>query len=230
MMISSWYDKLTEHRHKTYISLFTPEGSRPILLACGCAEGNVSLKVTKKVNAKKVLGIDLDDIALSLAQKKGIRTIKSDLNSDFPLKDETVDIISSDQVIEHLTNVDNFMKEVYRVLKPEGYAVISTENLSAWHNVLAILLGKQAFAQHISSKWHLGNPFSPHYKKPMDSPFPHVHIFTTQGLKDLSEIYGFKVEKMRGIGYFPLFLSRYLEVVDPIHAYFLAIKIRKPKD
>ena len=65
-----------------------------------------------------------------------------DLNKKFPIKDNSVDVVVSDQVIEHLTDVvDNFVKEIFRILKPEGYAVISTENLSSWNNLFALLFG-----------------------------------------------------------------------------------------
>lgn len=227
---TKWYDKITESRKQAFLSLFESSGS--VLLGCGCTEGALTLKVAKRVRAKKLVGIDLDDTSLSFARKKGIDTIKSDLNFGFPLKDASVDIVSADQVIEHLTNVDNFTKEIHRVLKPEGYAVICTENLSSWHNIFALLLGKQAFSQCISSKFHVGNPFSPHYKKPITSTSSqHIHIFTIQGLIDIFEIYGFKVEKVRGIGYFlfPPSIGKFFERIDPIHAYFLAIKIRKPR-
>jgi hypothetical protein len=46
-------------------------------------------------------------------------------------------------VIEHLPATDNFMREIARVLAQEGYAPVSTNNLSCWHNVASLALGWQ---------------------------------------------------------------------------------------
>lgn len=224
-----WYAKLTKYRWKVYTSMFESSGKGRVL-GLGCTEGSLTLQVAQRVGAKKVFGIDLDHKALSQAHKKSILPIVSDLNQNFPLSDKSIDVVSADQIIEHLIDVDRFVEEIYRVLKPGGYAVICTENLSSLHNIFAILLGKQAFSQTISSRYQLGNPFSPHYKEEINVPFPHIHIFTIQGLKDLFKVYGFKLERIRGIGYFPLLplsVGKFFEHIDPVHAYFLAIKIKK---
>jgi ubiquinone/menaquinone biosynthesis C-methylase UbiE len=224
----SYYEGLTAQRRKIYASLFSQSGS--VLLGLGCADGSVTLQVSKMVKSSVNLGIDFDNDSLMKANAKEILALKADLNSVFPLVDESVDVVSSDQVIEHLTNVDNFVAEIFRVLKPGGYAVISTENLSSWHNIFALMMGKQAFSQQISSKYQIGNPYSLHYKEQLNS-FPHVHIFTIQGLRDIFEVYGFYVEKVRGIGYFPFpnQVSKFFEAIDPTHTYFLAIKVKKPR-
>jgi len=226
----SCYDKLTRYRKKVYISLFKDEKGS-VLLGCGCAGGALTLKIAKIVEAKTVIGVDLDKTALAKAKARGIKTIESDLNRRLPLESNSCDVIHADQVIEHLSNIDGFVKEIYRILKPGGFGVFSTENLSSWHNLFALVLGKQAFSQHISSKFFLGNPFSPHYKEKLNISFPHIHIFTIQGLKDLFETYGFVIDKIKGIGYspFPPSIGKILEICDPTHSYFLAIKVRKPK-
>jgi 2-polyprenyl-3-methyl-5-hydroxy-6-metoxy-1,4-benzoquinol methylase len=225
--VQKWWDELTRERIRVYLGLFEEPGD--VLCGLGCATGVLTFQVAQKINAKMTYGVDLDEKSLVSAHQKGIVTIKGDLNQPFPLNDEITDVISSDQVIEHLYNVDNFVKEIYRVLKPGGYAVIATENLSSWHNIFAILLGKQAFSQQISSKLHIGNPYSIHDKKPMES-FPHIHIFTIQGLKDIFEIYGFRIQRVRAVGYFPfpVRLGSILERIDPTHAFFLCIQVRKP--
>jgi SAM-dependent methyltransferase len=225
-----YYRKLTMHREAIYCSLF--DECRPILVGLGCADGSLTLEVAKRTRAERIVGIDLDDDALAKAKKKGILAIKADLNSGFPIRDESIDIVGSDQVIEHVRDVDTFVEEMHRILRPGGYAVVSTENLSSWHNIFAILLGKQAFSQQISSRHHVGNPFSLHFGEPLTVRFPHVHIFTVQGLKDILRIYGFYVDKVRGIGYFPIpaALGGPFEVIDSTHSYFLAVRARRMED
>jgi len=73
---------------------------------------------------------------------------------------------------------------VYRILKPGGYAVISTENLASWDNILALILGYTPFSMEFDEGIKkLGNPISPHEKE-VDPNYktPHVRIFTYRGL------------------------------------------------
>lgn len=224
-----WYDKLTEYRHKIHISLFEEKGA--CLLGLGCGLGELTYKVGRKVGADNVIGIDMED-RLQEAYKKRIKLIKCNLNNRIPLQDQSVNIISADQIIEHLSNVDLFVEEIFRVLKPGGYAVIGTENLASLHNLFALILGKQAFSQFISSRYWLGNPFTPHYKKPVRKGMSHVQVFTIQGLKDICEFYNLKVERVRGIGYFlflPFWWGKLFEKICPAHASFIAVRVRKSK-
>jgi len=226
---TTWYDKLTEYRHKIHISLFEENGA--CLLGLGCGLGELTYQVSKKAEAGNVIGIDMDD-RLRDAYKGRIKLIRCDLNNRIPLQDQSIDIISADQIIEHLSNTDLFVEEIFRVLKPGGYAVIGTENLASLYNLFALVLGKQAFSQFISSRYWLGNPFTPHYKKPVRKGMFHIQVFTIQGLRDICEFYHLKVERVRGIGYFPFlpfWCGKLFEKLCPAHAYFIAVRVRKLK-
>jgi ubiquinone/menaquinone biosynthesis C-methylase UbiE len=74
------------------------------------------------------------------AKSKGIVVFKANLNKSFPLPDNSIDQVCANQVIEHRIDTDNFVSEIYRVLKPNGSVVIATENLASWHNIAALLL------------------------------------------------------------------------------------------
>ena len=59
----------------------------------------------------------------------------SDIDSGFvsnlgeiPLKDDSIDIVFSNMVLEHLSQPAMFFKEIRRVLRPGGYFVFSTPN------------------------------------------------------------------------------------------------------
>ncbi len=226
---NSWHRQLTEYRHRMYLSLFEEKGF--YLIGLGSAEGSLTYKVGEKVEAKKVIGIDMHSGLLE-AYKERIKLINCNLNNGIPLKDESVDIVSGDQIIEHLYYTDIFVEEIYRVLKPGGYAVLCTENLASLHNLFALMLGKQAFSQFVSSRYKLGNPFTPHYKKPVRNGCFHVQIFTIQGLKDICELYNLKVERVKGIIFFPFlpfWAGKLFEKICPAHAHFIAVRVRKSK-
>lgn len=153
------------------------------------------------------------------------------MNKKFPIKDSPFDVVVSDQVIEHLTDVDNFVKEIFRILNPEGYAVIATENLSSWNNLFALLFGYgPPSLQYSAEKRIEGGPLSPHHAENILSESPrHVYIFTYQALKEIFSLHGFTVERLIGGGYYPCpeFLMRIMSKIDPRHSQFLIIKVRK---
>src|SRR5690606_25845842 len=60
----------------------------------------------------------------------GIKFIQADLNKPLPVADNTFDIVAALEVIEHLENSYATMREIARILKPGGYAVVSTPNES----------------------------------------------------------------------------------------------------
>jgi hypothetical protein len=88
-------------------------------------------------------------------------------------------------------------------------------------------LGYQAFSQHISDRYHLGNPFSSFAGRVINDLYSaHKRIFTIRGLPALLKKHGFKIENVLGAGFAPLpaFLSR----IDKIHSRFIIVKARKP--
>ena len=116
-------------------------------------------------------------------------------------------------------------------MNPGGYTIISTPNLTAWENVLSIILGYQLFATGISDEINLGNPLSPDHKQKTYGGHYDAHhrVFTYQGLKELLEYHRFQVEKIVGAGYlpFPARVARLVSKIDPRHARFLTVKARK---
>lgn len=233
--------KAKADRWRAFLSLLQ-EGSGGTLLDCGCNDGKNTMRIADYIAADRVYGIDIVGEVLEEARKSGIIGIQSDLNEKFPLNDEIADVVFSNQVIEHLTNTFNFVKEVFRVLKPGGYAVISTNNLAAWHNIIALLLGWQPF----DSKMGVGNPLQfVGLEAPLDARFvippaetqrgyrygTHNKVLAHRALKEIFVSSGFTVEKIRGSGYypFPSVLADMFQRTDPSHAVFLTIKARRPK-
>jgi len=227
--MSSTSFKISE---RNFLSLLEKISS-VMLCDLGCGDGEFTLKAAKNIGTRRIYGIDLFTNCVEASKQKGIHVINADLNQGLPFADKTFDVVISSQVIEHLVQTDTFVTEINRVLKSDGYAIISTENLASWHNIFALLLGYRPFSQDCSSYVKIGNPLSIHYQdKITDVGLLHHKIFTYTALTELFEIHGFKVENVLGGGYypFPSFLSRIFSRWDPRHAHFLVIKVRKKKD
>ncbi len=228
VLISMWRNARNMNNENIFTLLEKNNAAK--FLDLGCDDGDFTLKIATIIGTKYIYGVDVVDERLEAAKKKGIKTSKADINQKLPFPNDSFDIVHANQVIEHLVDTDNFAEEIYRILKPNGYAIISTENLSSWHNIAALTLGRQAFSQHISSKYHIGNEFSPHDGEKMGmQSWTHVKIFTYFGLREFFRVHGFKIDKIKGAGYHPFqnLLSKAFSRIDPIHAPYITIKVSK---
>jgi SAM-dependent methyltransferase len=215
-------DRIYQENKRLFVSFFEKNGGS--LLDLGCNDGTYTLEIAEYTGAKGVHGIDSDEKAIKESRLKGVKAEKCDINGRFPYKDNTFDAVSAHQVLEHIFDTRNFFEEVNRVLKPGGYAVISTPNLSSLHSIAFILLGRQPTVLHVTDT-QVGNPLK---GTRIDQP-GHIKAFNVASLKDLAEIYGFKTEKIQGFGFhfLPIRIQRILSKPLGRWAIFLTIKIRK---
>jgi len=82
-------------------------------------------------DAAKVFGVEIDQDSLEYSNKNYSRgNIEYKLGSaeKIPLDDASVDVVVSFETIEHVKNYTVFLKEIRRVIKPGGVAIISTPN------------------------------------------------------------------------------------------------------
>lgn len=96
-------------------------------IACGSGYGTQIMALS----AAKVYGVDNSQAAIEYAKNnfagRNIDYLVGNCEN-IPLRDASVDIIVSFETIEHLENPAIFLKEIKRVLKPNGKLIISTPN------------------------------------------------------------------------------------------------------
>ncbi len=217
------YEHAAEMNRQNLVDLVRRAGGQS-LLDLGCDDGVWTRRLAEAVGATDVHGVELVETQAEKARANGIRVHTIDLNQPLSLPSDAFDVVHANQVIEHVSNVDLFVSEVYRVLKPGGHAVISTENGSSWHNVFAAAMGWQIFSlTNVSSrKAGLGNPFAiQRGSDPFTGTWTHKTIFNYRGLIEMFEVHGFTDVRIAGAGYFPLpaFLGR----LDPRHSAFITV-------
>jgi methionine biosynthesis protein MetW len=126
------------------------------ILDLGCGDGKeISIYISKKC---EVHGVDIGDNILKESKKRGLITKKHDLSKKLPFKKEYFDIVFAGEVIEHLYDSSMFIKEIERVLKKNGKAIITTPNLAHFPDRIRLLFGKtttQIQANHIFLKMHI---------------------------------------------------------------------------
>lgn len=108
------------------------------LLELGCGEGR-GVELLAPL-AASYIGIDkikavIDDLQHKYPQYQ----FMDGVFPPFPFEDDTFDSIVTFQVIEHVKKDEEFIKEIHRVLKPGGTALITTPNIkmtlsrNPWH-------------------------------------------------------------------------------------------------
>jgi methionine biosynthesis protein MetW len=216
------YKKWETERDKGFLEILEPNPESKVV-DLGCGKGDFTLKVKEAVNCHQIYGVDVWEEGLFESGNKGIKAQKMDLNSKLLIPDESFDVVVTNQVIEHLFYPSKFIQEIYRILNKGGYAIISTENLASWDNIVCLLFGYTPFSMQFD-QLKIGNRFSPHDKEKMENYPPHVRIFSYQGLVELLKSNGFKIEKIKASGYIPF---NFISNADKKHARFTTIKVRK---
>jgi SAM-dependent methyltransferase len=197
------------------------------LLDLGCDDGALTLRLAAAAGAQRIVGVEMVAERADLAAGRGIEVHVASLNDPLPLEDASVGLVVSNQVIEHLADTDGFVREIHRVLRVGGKAVVSTENLASWHNIGALVFGWQPFSlTNVSSQSAgLGNPLAVHRGDSFAKAWEHLRVFAYQGLRELFELHSFVVEDIQGAGYYPLPATVGRRM--PRHAAFLTVVARR---
>jgi SAM-dependent methyltransferase len=97
------------------------------VLEAGCGEGYGADLIAAV--ARQVTAVDYDEatVAHVRARYPRVQVIHGNL-AELPLPDQSVDVVVNFQVIEHLWDQPQFVRECARVLRPSGLLMISTPN------------------------------------------------------------------------------------------------------
>jgi len=123
-----------EHIHRYAFAYQFVKNKRVIDLACGEGYGSNMLAES----ARYVLGIDIDEQTIKHAKRKYKREnldfIRGDITS-LPINEkDKFDVIICFEAIEHIIAQREVLREIKRLLKPEGLLIISTPNKDFFEN------------------------------------------------------------------------------------------------
>jgi len=145
------------------------------LLDIGC--GNGGFLIWYRAHGWNVYGVEINKEAANICRQKGINVFNGEL-MDAHFKNDTFDVVTIIQVLEHLCSPSQVIKEIYRILKKDGLLLIGIPNFGSYDRKI------------FNADW-----------LPLEVP-RHLYHFEPVKLRNLLERYGFKIQELRAKGFY----------------------------
>jgi len=176
-------------------------GEGETILDVGC--GNGYLLYQFRNSFARLIGLELSSKRLAQAQRNladfNFVPFQGSAEQMQQIDTASVDRIVSADTIEHISDVYAALKEMHRVLKPDGVLVINTPNIAFIKKRVLLCFGR--FPATSQPNEGIG-----------DSPLfdgGHLHYFTFRSLGNLLERSGFQLQKRIGFGPYPILQNLY---------------------
>jgi ubiquinone/menaquinone biosynthesis C-methylase UbiE len=143
-------------------------------LDLGCGDG----RLTANLRAGAVTAADVSQVALKRAERRVPEAEIALLSPDAPLPfvDSEFELVVCAETIEHVRDVQLFLSEVRRVLRPGGGLALTTPSHSRWTALRLLASG---------------------FESGFDPLSPHLRFFTRRSLRRLLDAMGFDVSSVR---------------------------------
>lgn len=158
-----------EHMHRYTILKRILQDKVVLDAACGTGYGsNIIASV-----AKKVYGLDISQDAINYANtnygmRQNLEYIQGDITK-LPFDDGMMDVVVSYETIEHVDGdmQRKFLREIKRVLKPDGILIMSTPN----KEIYTVQSGNQA------TEWHVKEFYEEEYDEFLKEEFSNIRYY-----------------------------------------------------
>lgn len=108
---------------------FLVKNNKKKVLDVGCASG--SFVYSAKLAGLNPIGIDLDPDSIKFGQREGLNLRHSRLGN-MKFKKNSFDAINLGDIIEHIKDPKEFLKECLKILKKDGILMVSTPNTNSF--------------------------------------------------------------------------------------------------
>lgn len=172
------------------------------LLDVGCGDGLFVAEMDQRLGLSqrswRLCGVDYSAAKVEQARTRGYEFERCNLEEGLPFEDESFDVITAGELIEHLYDPDGFLAEMHRALRAGGHLLVTTPNLQAWYNRALFLFGIQPLFYETSTKSPLIGAGPLRRIKRGTIPVGHLRVFNRRALLDLLASQGFSVVSTGG--------------------------------
>lgn len=151
-------------------------GNGKKVLDLGCYDGTVGSLLQR--NGNEVYGVDISEKPVQLAKQKGIEAYVADIEDGIPFPENSFDVVFAGELIEHVFDTVKFLEEVRRMLKKDGYLVLTTPNLASLGRRVLLLFGRNPNMEPSLEEGASG----------------HIRYFVKDSLFNLLESHGFIID------------------------------------
>ena len=124
--------------YETFLRIIRAKQFRGRVLDYGAGAGELTRLLLQSGSFEKVAAADLMAPPPDLANK--IDWIQQDLNESIRERDGDFHLVVAAEVIEHLENPRSMIRDLFRLLRKGGTAILSTPNNESWRSILALLV------------------------------------------------------------------------------------------
>jgi len=120
--------------------------SDAVVLELGCGTGNLAPAIASMPEVREYIGLDISHGMLRVATDKSAsrrNTAFIDASGDLlPFKDGSIDVVIGDAFLHHMLRPGLCLRQVYRVLKPDGFVTFNEPSLLgyAWLELFLALV------------------------------------------------------------------------------------------
>ena len=107
------------------------DASGKAVLDIGCGCGGAAIHLIKNHGANSVVGLDIESLVIQRANELAVKYNLSNLAhfrcvkpGPLDILDKSVDLVFSKEVFLHISNKDDLLKDIYRVLKSGGLVAV----------------------------------------------------------------------------------------------------------
>lgn len=212
-------------RESVVLSMINNPADNKYIVDLGCLYGGFPEKLVKTFPKSTIIAGDYleDHLEISRLLYPQIKHIYKKLNAyDLDLENNSVDIMTFQEVIEHLEGAAQAIKSINKVLKIGGELILSTPTAYYWRDMW------QAFKYELIKKYRKQNlPLSDSVYFQEHEWNRHIYCWTPSTLYTLLKVNGFEYVNhdycKEGRGFIENFIFKILPFLSPV----IIIKVRK---
>ncbi len=150
--------KLFKNRLNVAIKLANIKNDSTIL-DVGCSRGYLLKLIYEQNTSCKLYGIDISELPVKYPWDPHCELKVGDVR-DIPFKDETFSILFVADVLEHVDELDIALKEIHRILKPNGVAILTGPTESWFYKLCRLIwLGRTNAGYHLYTIYDIEKKF-----------------------------------------------------------------------